>query len=389
MRFLLLLLSLLIVLPVQAQTETPDPHPLLQLLALVPDNDGLDIVYYSDMVAAETALPAAGSYATWSELEAARNGSEEERNAVRLWLNKFPTTGAPNLARYLMQADSFPETMGFDLFDIKRALSFGTPPSQVQIFEGDFNAASITAARTANGFKQTEIGGFPAWCSEDGCDTGMNVSLVTRNTADIFGGELGRKQPGVLIDIFLLSSPDLIAVEAVAAAYNNEHDSLADNPVYTAAVEAITQEGLLRQAAFIPPDAIEKSTNSAPLPPYELLVIADSATEEEQRAVIALVYADADDAQTAAEILPSRWEQAQSHVAQRAWKDITADSFTELEAPTIYESENGVSVVALTFSYPPMLDKPDDETVQVITGLVYLRFLQALFARDLMWLAAD
>lgn len=402
MRLIFLFVLLLAVFPIVAQTEEPQPEtpPLLQMLALVPEtaNTLENYTSFSDFRASESARPTAGQYEAWAEFEAANEGTEEEQLEARLWLNSMLAYGAPRLAPYLLsEGHRYPEVMGFDFFDIDSALSFGVPPTDGQIFMGDFDADAIDAARTAREFEATEIEGLTAWCSPDGCDAGSKVNVSDRDPADVFGGDLGRKQPSVLADSFLFSSADLTTVEAIAGAYNGDQESLAENPVYVAAAEAITQEGLLRQAILISPLMIfpgdvtnmlegTPAAELEPLPVYELLVLADMATEEEQRAVIALVYSDEQNAETAAEVIPSRLETAESLRMRRSFADLIEDRGMTMQDPELYTSTDGKTVVVFEFSYAPAPDTPDENGRLTQTGIGFRLFFEAFTSRDMNWL---
>lgn len=399
-KLLLLFIVVALAFPVMAQTEEPEPepHPLFQLLALIPDDPMIEkaAIGFSDFIAAEAARPAAGKYTAWAEYEAAKDSLE-----AGLWANSFPQSGLGGVTTNpVAVGGELPAGMGFEIFDIDYAASFGAPPDGAQLLVGNFDFDAIHEARLARGMTLTEINGYEAWCAADGCDKGQRQILSENNRSDLFGGNLGRKQPTVLIgDSFLFSSPSLETAEQVLATHEGTQPSLLENELYVAAAEAVTREGMLRQLTFIPvsllvdydafaPEIAAQIRESAdPLPEYALLVFADIATDTDQQAVIGLVYDETEDAETAAEVIAVRLDMAPSVETGEPWLDSLQD--TTLDALTIYESDNGKTVLMLVFRYPRAPDAVNDAGLLTQAGINYTWLLRSFFGRDLLWLGTE
>jgi hypothetical protein len=280
-------LFLLAVAPLGAQDETP---PLLTMLAFVPDDpatyEGVPVVSYADYRAFEASrgIPTI----TIQDFQ-------DETEATGLWIAAIQglSSGPPLVQYALADMERTQELMGFSFFDIDRALSFGFPPRMGTALVGNFDLDSITAAYSARDFSQTEMDGATVWCGPKSCDSGLEQDLVGRDRADLFGGHLGRKEPFALLpDGYILNSTDIALVQAMIAAHQGKQSSLAENAFYLAAAEAVSADGVLRQAqmfkwsdlgvvsgAGLPGDAAQQikelAESTDPLPAYALAVIAD------------------------------------------------------------------------------------------------------------------
>lgn len=415
--FLMLLLSAFVVFGAAAQDE--ETPPILEILALVPDTARSGFVGYSDVRAAELSRPGAAqpeSFAEWMRLR------DEDDTSAGLWLLAFPGSGFSMIEYLLVEGETLPDVMGFDLLDIDRAVTFGEPPATGDIFMGDFDEAAIDDALTDQGFVADELGGFPAWCNAAGCDAGNTMNLQSRDPANLFGGELGRQQPTVLSGNFLYSSSDLSVVEAMNERANGEKRSLAEVPEYQTAVKAMTDDSdtFLRQAHFVHPlqlnpfpltsdlilsmlestdmDEIPEELEEAvaevqelygDLPPYSLIAMADYADAENQYASVILVYENVEDAEAAVELIPQRIEISQSIVSRRPLVELFEDRGAELTPTVIEDEETGLSAAVFAWRYDQSPSEPDESGRYQMSGLTYRLFQQMIFSRDTMWLSYD
>ncbi len=115
-----------------------DPVPLLDALALVPDEPHGEL-YFVDFAAIEQAYPAAQRPANWAAFESGDNLS------AAVWRRVFMTYMLPGL-EYFRFAVDMPAAMGADFFQIDRALVDAVPPHTVMYLFGDFDPAAIGAA---------------------------------------------------------------------------------------------------------------------------------------------------------------------------------------------------------------------------------------------------
>jgi hypothetical protein len=375
-----------------------DPRHLLTLLSFVPDTleNRQQLVTFTDTAAALAARPAAGSYASVAEW------LEDDSDRAGLFLSTL-VLPAP-IAQFVRIQESAPALVGFDIFDAERALEFGAPPAHVLILQGSFDSQMIIAAHrlrdyTVEPLEMTDRDAI-LLCGSDDCD-GMEISIITRDPANPFGGELGRRQPVVVVgDDTVYSSPSLEAVQAVTAAASSERPSLADSADYQAVVTALQSDnlGLLRQALIThgttlgaqPGDSALVNPPSealTALPPYLLVAFADMASEDAQFAVIALVYTTEQAAQTAIDAIPERLAAMQSLVQPRPWMALLEERGMTLEGAQVIANDDESRFVALLpFHYDLPSDERDESGFFTMSGLGYRLFLNAIYRRDTGWL---
>ncbi|MBE0690359.1 MAG: hypothetical protein IH587_09595, partial [Anaerolineae bacterium] len=194
--WLILAALLAIVLPAGAQDSAAGDQPLLDMLALVPDSPEAraSIVSYVDYRAVEAARSGAAQPESWADWQATRRA---DADAYELWVAAFTgVNSGPNvLLTTLQEAEAWPAILGFDFFDVDRALEYGQPPSLAQILYGDFDAGAIVAAYEAASFSAETVGDLTLLCGSTGCENGMQINLNNRNPANPFGGMLGRQEP--------------------------------------------------------------------------------------------------------------------------------------------------------------------------------------------------
>jgi hypothetical protein len=400
---------------VSARTET-EVHPFLEMLDQVPaqPETRTGILYYADLRAAEQARAGAAQPESWAELEALE---ESDDLSGALW-NAGVLMGlnsSSSLHTLFQGGDSLPDIMGFDFFDVDRALEYGDPPYHGLILQGDFDTDAINTALTSRGFVREEpLAGFPLWCSEAGCEAGAEVDLPGRQPADPFGGRYGQRQPILNSENYLSGSPHYSLVEAHAEVISGERSTLADLPDYQAVVEATTREGIFIQAWIVDPLMIAPVSDPAillappaevedllaemeaayiPIQPYSLLMIADTATETEQIAYVALVYNDQAAAEEAASVIPARIADYTSIAARRPFTDLLEERDLTFPVAEVYASElTGKFVVLIPFRGPIAGDEPleDDVPGQLPVSSMAFRLLVNMISRaDTDWLAYE
>jgi hypothetical protein len=248
----------------------------------------------------------------------------------------------------------------------------------------------------------------------------MDMNPAERNLANLFGGDLGRRFPVVLLDDALAASPDEANIERVAEVYQEEDDSLADTPRYQTAVAAmydafsensLDEAAQLRQAYFVPttllmaadpaatllfgasPEDIGKlreqleSENTASLPLYQLAAFTDFGSDQHQYAQVVLVYALEADAETAIEMIPKRIDTFDSLVMRRPLAEIFEDRGAELLEPVVHiDDSTGMYAAVFTFQYPLAANEEDDFGLIQTSGMVYRTLVSSIFQRDTLWL---
>jgi hypothetical protein len=286
--FVLYLFCLMIPFTVFAQDNAAESS-LLDMLALVPDNPQARgaILSYVDYRAVESTRPGAAQPQTWAEWDALQNANDP---SAGLWMAAFfgVSSGPPTFVQYLLQFETMPEVVGFDWFDIDRALTYGDPPSVGIVLAGDFDAESIIAAFESRGFEERELNGLSLLCGDEACD-GFKVDFQSRDVANPFGGNLGRQEPLLIAPGYLINSADYAQVEAMADAYADDENSLADAPDFHAAAAIASASGVLVQAQFVnsallsaPGDPGELVEGRGVLPLYELAALVHRVEDGDQ-----------------------------------------------------------------------------------------------------------
>ncbi len=100
------------------------------------------LVSYLDQEALVATRPAAAQPASIAEALAL---IETDDPAASLWLAAFmgASSGDAGLLHGLVMAGGWPQVVGFDLLDVDRHLSFGTPPSDGSVLLGEFDPEQI------------------------------------------------------------------------------------------------------------------------------------------------------------------------------------------------------------------------------------------------------
>jgi hypothetical protein len=386
---MLVLATLLASLPVSAQQQS---DPLLAMLALVPDTTDsradTSIVSYVDYRAVESsqgiAKPAnSAAYAAMGD-------------AAKKWFRAMMrvTSGPNELVSYFQRyVTDMPKLVGFDWFDIDRALEFGVPPRLGMILGGRFDSAAIGKALSAREFEEMDVDGVPVWYRYE--DAQLN--LKAREPGDPFGGNLGVAARIAVMPGFIANSRYWDLTKQMVAAHKQTQKSLAEAADYRSLAQAITDpktyNGMLVQAQFLPVNAVEQAESTArmpnppdlaqygELPPYTLAVLADRQEGASQVLLIAVAYPDAETAQRASVELHKRVSGFDIGKMYEEWK-VTVDD------PHVYTSEGSqyVAVVSLRYPLPPTADAGSKDPAPQ-AGIVFRRWINALYQRQFYPLA--
>ena len=382
--------------PTAAQSQSPYPPlegssaALLDLLRVVPDVPAREelsatqFFTYGDYRAAEQGRPAVFAPQNFAQLRDQDDGVP--------WAMAAPLGGI-QLSYLFSGGGDMPDVMGFDFFSVDRSLEWGLPPEQGILLQGDFDAASIDAALTSNGFARDSFDDLPLWCGEEvGCDGGTRIDPRDRQVANLFGGDLGRRWPTILMDDVLFASASFRHTALMVGAGAGIAPSLADNAAMYTALEAANLPNTLLRAAWAFDSGVAAMEPIGPLEaeitPYPVVLFADLVDAEAQYAVVALSFEDAALAESAVEVVVSRLETADSMRVRQRWADLIAERGAALQTPQVFTSETtGYAAAVFTFRYPLPSDEPGDDGRYPMSGQMYNLLLQAAFARDLVWLA--
>lgn len=406
--------ALVLALATATSAASADPPPvaanLLQALSRVPDRlAGQEAwIGYVDYRAVEVARPGAARPSSLAELFDSRDADDP---AADLWMAATlgVLSGQGDLLRYLFQSGArWPAQVGFDFFDVDRELTFGTPPSDGLVLLGRFDPAAVGRAHEARGYVGETRTDHVVWCSADGCEAGLRVNLADVERGIPFGGDLGRHEPVAVSEGDILSSADSATLDAMLAAAAGEVPALAERPALEGFLTALDPNGWLIQATLVGPSVVifdpallltegdpgdaqarmrELEASLWPLPPWELLMLADQATAREQVVRVLLDYASAADAQVAAEVVPSRLRTLEG-IAGRSqlWEALRSAGVTDVSGSVVPGAgERAVAVIELRA--PLAADSPDLETGRFETSSrVYGVLIRSLMMRDTLWL---
>lgn len=405
---LLILLSLALISGISPAQEEAE-YPLLQLLAMVPDTRGtemdVDIVTYNDFVAAAQSRPGIIRPANMDEFE---QGMDSDDPGIALWFRSLPSGLPQAFIRTFFSDDetTMRDVVGFEWFDVDQVIYFGLPPGQGLILQGRFDTAAIDTAFAARDFIQDTLNGMNLWCGPNGCEDGFRIDIESRNILNPFGGHIGRQEPLIVTENYLLNSPSYDLLQLMALSPTGDWPSLAQVADYRAAAESLIEEGLLIEAQFVPAaltsvfdvtvllndeerDAfIEAFSAHGSLPPYTLVVLGSTVDAEKQYATLTLVFNDESSAQAAAQVAYDRFVNMSSLQTKLPFVDIVAGMDGTIETPRVIQhEETGKWLTIFTLSAP----LPEDSEAETgfgppTIGILYRFFLQSLAARDVFWL---
>jgi len=408
-KIVLLSLSLLVLLSLVSACGAIKPgstgaNPLLSLLAEIPAdpvNQSDAYLYFTDLSALESAYNATRP-ANAEEF----SKFEELGESYTVWYVGIRQIQNLLISQTFMTVESMPEKVGFSTLDVDQSLTFGTPPGNGLILAGTFDQEAVSNAYQDNlGMASTVIDKFTLWCAEADCSSGTKISLDSRMRENPFGGDLGQRQPMSISDELLMASPDLDLVLAHLAAAAGKQPSLADDAAYRSAVNAVARDADVIQATIANPVVVERIANQQPmddnsgeafqeLPPFELFILADVVTEDEQIARLGFVYQDTSAAETAAPILLERL--ANHPTIQYSGKTVgemlAERDVTEPRSYVVKEAGRVVLVLefptrkATTAEIVPMREIGNQYTATV-PGMVYRLFMGLIISNDTGWMS--
>jgi hypothetical protein len=384
---------------------------LLEALSRVPDTTAAREmpISYLDQAALVAARPGAAQPASLADGLAAL---EADDPAAHLWMAALmgASSGDLDLLRRLPQATRWPEALGFDLLDVERHLSFGTPPSDGTVVLGDFDSQAIADAYATRGYRASHVGDRTLLCGAAGCEAGMDVDLAAADPGLPFGAEIGRSEPLAVSTEVILDSADLATLEAMMAAADGESASLAEDRAYRALALATDPGVTLTQATILPggmlglgpdiyqllglspaeaADLITQLGDSfEPMPAAEAVAIVDGATATEQVVTIALAFADEADAATAADVLPRRLQDGLAPSFDAPLSALLAEHGVTSVTASVVPAGAGTLPVARVEVRAPLADaEPDPATgAPAPSSDLYRLFIDMVMRRDLLWL---
>ena len=399
---------------------------LLEVLSRIPDvASSRTKISFRDWKAIEIAYPPARKPITTEEfLRAGAKESATTDQALALWWQVWANTSFDSdLNRYAARANELQTSIGISIADLTHDLSFGTLPTQTMALFGSINTEAVATALKTKGYTKDPRTDVSLWCGSKGCDAGTEVNPSKREV-NPFGGNLGRNQPILVLPEALISSPDSTVMQANANALAGTTPTLAADPAYLAASEAVLSKGTLLQALFWDVPLLEEQFGQLPnnllllrrqnpdlvkelvkdyieLPKFSLLMIADVATDTEQIVYFALVYDNRVDADIAALAIPKRITTTVSFVTKKPWREqLESRGVTAITSEVVEISPVGLTsarpVVLIKFATPKATaeqvlafrNNPNSSAGAVTRpSFVYRLLIGAAEREDLAWLS--
>lgn len=124
------------------------------------------------------------------------------------------------------------------------------------------------------------------------------------------------------------------------------------------------------------------------LPVYQLAVFGDLSDESGETALVALIYTREADAETAAEVLAARLQNAQSYWAERPWAALIegrGGRIDPVEVVAVPKAERWVVLLPLRKALPANVHDPATGRIPQ-SGALYRLLMDGYISRDLGWL---
>jgi hypothetical protein len=400
MKIVLIVVTMFMLAVTGAAQDTPDTPPepsrFRRALSLIPD------------IGSVRAGPQMFNYADYHASIESRGLSVPE-NVARLLEGDFKTDPVPHalaggFIQMLLytwgQGANYPETIGFDFFQVEQAVEISTIPLASQILIGDFDAGLIQDAYTRRSYtveRQDETGIL--LCPFGDCSQGMAADPAKyRNLANPFGGMVGRQELMFIGDGVLLNSATIPEIEAMIDTYTGG-PSLADDPAYQALANVLAGYPYINGvAAYNPlamgqlsaltlardPDTVA-ALEAHPIAPYAAMAFASTSGDESEYSLALLVYANVGAAQDAADAIDQRLTVLKSKETQQTYSELFGELGTLEPAQVVTDDATGLSVVVVSISKPIPVNEPVDGEIAG-SHRPYLTFLRMVYARDTHWL---
>jgi hypothetical protein len=363
--WILIALGLIMAAPAASSQENTGGD-LLRLLRFAPDTpDTRQWLTYGDQ---------AVWHASWNvpRIDNVADLEALDRDPRAYWMFILPRqTNTPSVlgAEYLL-SDDLRGFYGFDLFNVDRFLEAGMPPNEVSVIEFSFDEAQIADALTATGYEAAPL------------DTGGTLYKILEDyQIDLPGstglpriGTLGRLNRIALLDGQLVITRATDTVTGSLAAQMGDAPSLADDPVYIAAANALADPSLpgdligailVDGDQFVTPESVgfgpapvgsndERAAlldqyRADPLPPYDLAVFATRHAPGATTLALLLVLPPDADPTAAAATLANRLQTYVSLVTRQP----LAERWTSVSAASLRANNLPVAVALITIDDPP------------------------------------
>lgn len=370
--------------PVSGQDDPAAGSSLLRLLAYVPDTpQNRNWIAYGDSAAWHTAwgVPRVDS------LEAVNALDEQQRNQWMYLLTMQATPPEVMAVQYLFaEAEDQRATYGFNFFDLERGLEAGAPPDRLSLLELAVEPETIGTALAATGYASGPLGAAGTLYS-------LREDYALDAAFPLTSGKLPMRNRIGLLDRVVVVGSATAVVDSAAQAAAGELPTLADDPVYRAAVGVVESDPTLAQTgpligAILLPPAMLAGDAGTPRPAFQLAAFATRHTLPAQEAapepggatslVLALVLDAGADAEAEAQGLADRLA---GYVSQRTHAPLN-EQWTALDAFATEAEGLPVAVVVLRIDDPV----PAADGIPVVNRFGWVMLIQT---RDVGFLAEE
>jgi len=355
--------------------------PLLTLLRFVPDTpNNRGMLTFGDVAAWDSSW-GVPQIDTVDEL----NALPRDPKAYWMFIMGKQTAPPNDLGiQYLMQGDMRPY-YGFDFFNVDRFISAGTPPDIITVVEHHLDPAQIGAALTASGYTAQSLDGGATLYSLFG---DYDVPPLSDSTIPHVG-KLGALNRIALLDQQIIISRASANVTAALDAQSGTGASLADDPAYAAAVQALDDPSLSDtgdlvgvmmiggEAALQLGAVAEGQTASGTLPAYTLVAFATRHTQGASYLTLAVVFPAGTDAPSASDTLAERLKNYVSLVTRQP----LTDRWTFDRSSGVESSGLPVALVTMRVDDPPVAPEGERANASVLS------WADMVYRRDLGFLA--
>lgn len=366
--------------------------PLMQMLRYIPDTaDYRQWVSFGD---------AALWHAAW---DIPRVSSMDEvmddldpKTEKPYWMNVLPRQAVPpvSLRIEMMFTEDQTALFGFSFFNLDRYLEAGSPPDAITIAEFSFEGQQIAAALETLGYASEPLGDGSLYRIRDDYEVDLQSEYRTNQMANL--------NRIVLLGNRLLIGNASPVVQSALEAFAGERRSLAENESFRAVALALadpaledfgdlvgimfTNWGQLDGRGNLKPEQSAKLTESLlsewaqPLPAYELAAFATLQNGQTTYLLLALVFPQGVDAQSAADVVAGRMETYTSLSLQQP-----LDDRWELEKAAGVEV-NGLPVALVVMRAIP---REPQEITPGSYGVGVWSWYQLVVRRDVMFLLPE
>jgi hypothetical protein len=388
---------------IPSATSQENTTNLRDMLATVPDTstNRENPIAFFDIRAAERARPIETPVNSWDELLSIGGTFEGDR----YWsLAKGLRSLTSNY-----QGQHWQDFVGVDWFDIDRIIEYGKTLQEVTTLEGNFDLDTIAMTLSSRDYTLDPMADFTLWCGTVGCENGLQTVEENIVKGYPFGANLGRQQPIYISDDTIISAPILTNLDETYNTINGTRDTLATDPAYQAAINAIDPENILIQASFfdsstlVMDDEVRDSRSveaqidifhQADIPPYELVFVADTVITGVQVVYIVMVYDDDEYIDSVTEIVTNRLQTMRSLTNTRLFSTIIEErGIFRISTTTMQIDEStGKSLVILRV-FSPSLSSLEAASGEVdkfaYSSEVYWLFFNLMLNNDTLWIASE